>query len=484
MNRWTTRAGGLVAALALLGLGAQSALATTRYAQPFASGAQPCAQSDPCSLPTALTGTGPNGIADGDTVVLTPGTYHPGSSLTVNNAVTIEGQPGAATPVIEGAGTYGLETLSPVDLHDVRIDQASGSDGLLMFGGSAERVAVSSEAAGHGACGFLGTTVSDSACWDLASGGYGILPEVSSAVTWTTTLRNVTAVGDVVGIEVEALAGGSLTVHATNAIAYGVTGQDAVAYSDSSPGSSAALTLSHSAFRDSVATGIGASVTAPGANGGVTAAPLFANLPAGDFHEAAGSPTIGVGDLSALVPGETDLDRVPRAGPLACGGATVIDIGAYQTHAPTGCSGPPAPPAPPAGTSSVVTPTLHGLSLTHTHFAVAGAKHHRKGIAYGTTLRFTLSAPAKTTLTVWAKRHGHRHGKSCVTKHSSGKACTRLVRIGSLTIDGHAGANTVRFTGRIGRHTLKPGSYVAKLVATIGSRASRTLTHDFAIVRG
>jgi hypothetical protein len=457
-----------VAALALVGLGAPSALANTRYAEPFGSGAQPCAQSDPCSLPTALTGTGVNGIADGDTVVLTPGTYHPGSGLVVNTAVTIEGQPGAATPVIDGAGTYGLETLSPVNLHDVRIDQASGSDGLLMFGGTAERVAVSSEATGHGACGFLGTTVSDSACWDLASGGYGIVPEVSSATTWTTTLRNVTAVGGVVGIEVEALAGGSITVHATNSIATGIAGQDAVAYSDSSAGASATLTLSHSAFRDSVATGIGTSITAPGGNGSVAAAPLFADLAHGDFHEVTGSPTIGAGDLAALVPGEIDLDGVPRAGPIACGGPTVIDIGAYQTRAPTGCPGPPSPPPPaPAGPAAVVTPTLHGLSLTHSRFAVVGAKHHRKGVVYGTTLRFTLSAAAKTTLTVWAKRKHHR-----------------LARIGSVTINGHAGANKVRFTGHVGKHVLKPGSYVAKLVAKIGSRASHTLTHDFAIVRG
>jgi hypothetical protein len=433
-----------VAAVALVGLGAPSALANTRYAKPNGGGAQPCVQADPCSLPTALTGTGVNGIADGDTVVLTPGTYHPGSSLVVNVAVTIEGQPGAATPVIEGAGTYGLETLSPAVLHDVHIDQASGSFGLLMFGGTAERVAVSSEATGHGACGFLGTTVSDSACWDLASGGYGIVPEVSSAATWTTTLRNVTAVGDAVGIEAEALAGGSLTLHATNAIAYGITGQDAVAYTDSSAGASSTVTLSHSAFRDSVATGIGASITAPGANGSVSAPALFANLPSGDFHEATGSPTIGVGYLSALVPGETDLDGVPRAGPLACGGPTVIDIGAYQTRSPT-CPGPPSPPAPvPTSTSAVITPVLQRLRLTHTRFAVVGPKHHRKGIAYGTTLRFTLSAPAKMTLTVWVRRKHHR-----------------LARIGSVTINGHAGTNKVRFTGRVGRHTLKPGSYVA-----------------------
>ncbi len=94
-NRWAARAGGLVAALALAGLGAPSALANTRYAKPNGGGAQPCLQTDPCGLPTALTGTGADGIADGDTVILTPGTYHPASSLQVTKTVTIEGQPGS-----------------------------------------------------------------------------------------------------------------------------------------------------------------------------------------------------------------------------------------------------------------------------------------------------------------------------------------------------------------------------------------------------
>ena len=61
-----------------------------------------------------------------------------------------------------------------------------------------------------------------------------------------------------------------------------------------------------------------------------TAAPLFANLGTDDFHELAGSPTIGAG-VSSPANGLTDLDGVPRQ----FGGVT--DIGAYQFV--------PAPPA-------------------------------------------------------------------------------------------------------------------------------------------
>jgi hypothetical protein len=473
-----------VAALALVGLGAPSALAAnTRYAEPGGNGAQPCLQGDPCSLPTALTGTGVNGIADGDTVVLIPGTYHPGSGVTVAHRITIEGQPGAPVPLIEAAsGSFALSIGVPGDIHDVRIDQANNGVPFGMSAGTAERVFVSNETPGQTACLLYNATMRDSVCEDIAPGGEGISPAISGPTTiFTDTLRNVTAIGDAAGIHVKADSGAEFTLDAANTIASGVT-NDVVATSDASPSTSIALTFAHSAYARALATGNDASITPPATNGGVTAAPLFADRAHGDFREAPGSPTIGAGDLSVLVPGELDLGLAARTGPLSCNGPAVVDIGAYQVAAPTGC--PVAAPPPPVSPSPVVSPVLQGLRLTHTRFAVVAAKHHRKGIAYGTTLRFTLSAPAKTTLTVWAKCHGHRHGKRCTTKRSSGKACTLLVRIGSETINGHAGANTLRFNGRVGKHTLKPGSYVAKLVAKIGSRASHTLTHDFTIVRG
>jgi hypothetical protein len=97
-------------------------------------------------------------------------------------------------------------------------------------------------------------------------------------------------------------------------------------------------------------------------------------------------------------------------------------------------------------------------------------------------VRFTLSATAKVTMTIWAKRHGHRHGKACVAATAKPTRCTRLLRIGAVKINGHRGANHVPFSGHVAGHALKPGAYQAKVVATIGSRRSRTLTHNFSIV--
>ena len=72
-------------------------------------------------------------------------------------------------------------------------------------------------------------------------------------------------------------------------------------------------------------------VSQPGSGSNQTAAPLFADLAGGDFHQAAGSPTIDAGDGSASDLGSLDLDRTARVQ------GDSIDIGAYET------AGPPDP---------------------------------------------------------------------------------------------------------------------------------------------
>ena len=479
---------GVLVGVGALGLGVSGALADTRYAAPGASGAQPCAQSAPCSLSTALTGTGSGGVKDGDTIVLAPGTYHQGSGLLVGHRVTIEGQPGAARPLIVGGAAFFLETGLPADLHDVRIIATDSSNGLVMEGGTAERVFVANESSGGAACLFYNATVRDSVCWALVAGGKAIVASLdASSQSAATTLRNVTAVGDAAGLAAQADNGAKIRFDIANTILSGAT-HDLVAGTDSSSGSSVTLALGHSAYATQATSGSGVVVTAPGTNGGVTAPPLFADPAGGDLHEAPGSPTIGAGDLSVLAPGELDFDLTPRSGPLICNGPARVDIGAFQTPAPTGCPPPPPPTSspgpPPVVVKPVVVPVLRGLSFSHSRFAVTGAKRRRKGVAYGTTVHFTLSAAAKVTMTIWAKRHGHRHGKACVAAESKPTRCTQLFPIGAVKINGQEGTNQVTFSGHIARHALKPGPYKAKVVATIGSRHSHTLTHNFAIISG
>jgi len=89
-------------------------------------------------------------------------------------------------------------------------------------------------------------------------------------------------------------------------------------------------------------------------------------------------------------------------------------------------------------------PTVRALRLSRTRFHTTPS-----GRRYGTTLRFTLSEPARLVLTV-QRRSGRR-----------------LVRVrGTVVARRAAGRVSVRFTGRVGSRRLSPGRHVLTLVAT------------------
>ena len=78
-------------------------------------------------------------------------------------------------------------------------------------------------------------------------------------------------------------------------------------------------------------------------------------------------------------------------------------------------------------------------------------------------MRFTIERAAK----------GRRSGGRCRATARSGRRCTLFKRVrGSFSHAAVAGANTVRFTGRLGDRRLSHGSY--RLVATAaGGNAAR-----------
>jgi hypothetical protein len=83
-------------------------------------------------------------------------------------------------------------------------------------------------------------------------------------------------------------------------------------------------------------------------------------------------------------------------------------------------------------------PTIAAVSLSRRRFHATPS-----GRRYGTTLRLTLSEPARLELTV---------------RRRSGR---RLVRVrGTVRTRAEAGRVAVRFTGRIAGRRLKPGRYV------------------------
>jgi Bacterial Ig domain len=268
----------------------------------------------------------------------------------------------------------------------------------------------------------------------------------------TANLRNDTieATGSG-GYGVSAYMGsGTETLNLTNTIIHGA-GADI--YGEAEPGASATVTAAYSNFATVDNNGGGGTVSLPAAGSATnqTAAPVFAQAGAGDFHELSSSPTIGAGADSALN-GTTDLDGNPRE----IDGNT--DIGAYEfVPAPT-CEPSKAlvhanKPGPVslhctdlAGaplTYAIVTKPAHGTlstpssggTATYTpakgysgldRFTFEATSSHGTSAAQtalitvllpppglskvklrGTTLSFTLNEPASVTLTF--ARRGHKN---------------------------------------------------------------------------
>lgn len=111
---------------------------------------------------------------------------------------------------------------------------------------------------------------------------------------------------------------------------------------------------------------------------------------------------------------------------------------------------------------------------------------HRFRAATGATVTYRDTLAAHTTLRVYRKLRGVKQGSECVTapkgKHPrKGKPCTRLVPVGAFMHDDKAGSNHLHFTGRLGGHALRPGSYELRATAKLDGRHSHTISGSFVI---
>jgi hypothetical protein len=206
-----------------------------------------------------------------------------------------------------------------------------------------------------------------------------------------------------------------------------------------------------------------------------------------------------------LVPGGPLIDAGDPATPqgLDLGGHDLVqdgngdgiarrDIGAYEApgiplvgggpSGPGGGSGAPASGDSSATGDSVATgdaalpgagaplrdtlaPLVSGFTTSHKVFAVGPARTAVSASVRGTRFGYTLSESAKVVVKIQRARGGRTVGK--------------LIRSAKV------GANTLRFSGRIGRKALRPGRYGAVITATdaAGNRsAPRRLS--FRVVRG
>jgi len=133
-----------------------------------------------------------------------------------------------------------------------------------------------------------------------------------------------------------------------------------------------------------------------------------------------------------------------------------------------------------------------GLSVSPARFAVAAKptalSAAKKHVHRGTTIAYSLSGPATTTLTFSRRTAGRRRGKSCVApakapKHA--RRCTRLVAVGALHRGSASGHRTIAFTGRLGKRALARGSYVLSVRAkTAAGARSAPARAKFTVLRG
>jgi hypothetical protein len=181
------------------------------------------------------------------------------------------------------------------------------------------------------------------------------------------------------------------------------------------------------------------------------------NLPAGVDPVAVNAA------ISGLTP--STLYHVRLVGTNADGAATSAD------HTFTTASQPGSGPSGGSGGDS--TPVITLASVSPDVFAV-----NRKGaaeqlvtarVARGTTFRYSLSEAARVVFTIQRAAKGRKVGTKCVKPARANRrkhACTRYVQPRRFAKASSVGANTKRFSGRIGTRALKPGRYRATLVAT------------------
>jgi hypothetical protein len=132
------------------------------------------------------------------------------------------------------------------------------------------------------------------------------------------------------------------------------------------------------------------------------------------------------------------------------------------------------------------------LTITPKRFAVANAStalSARTTRAHkGATIRYTLSEPARVTVTVELATNGRKKGRRCVTptrKLRAARHCVLWHTKGTLTRAGLSGADQVGFSGRLGHRKLAPGSYRLVMRATdAAGNHSTAKTLRFTIVKG
>ncbi len=223
-------------------------------------------------------------------------------------------------------------------------------------------------------------------------------------------------------------------------------------------------------------------------NVGAGLGPLAANGgPTQTLALLAGSPAIDAGDSGGCTNTEGEQLTVDQRGTHRPQGSR-CDIGAYElVQTPS-----PAPPPTPFVhlTPVLPAPAITGLRVLPSPLLAApsGPTIARKQKP-GATISYRDSQVATTSFTVLRSAAGVRSGRRCIApprhkpKHRKFKRCTRLVSVGGFAHVDAAGANNLRFSGRVHGRKLPPGGYTLTATPAVGRRVGRTVSTRFQIKR-
>lgn len=338
--------GFVAVALAAVLWAAPAASAAVRYAGAAGTALDECLDpADPCPIDHAF-----GEAENGDELVVRSGTYDVNVTLDTVPGVDIHGEAGRPRPVlnisVDGTGIVAPSNGRLADLvvnvqHPVSpVFPPAGV--AVPFGALAERLVVSARGAGAATgVALSGGTLRNSTVRAGASSA-----TIGIEVSGSATIRGVTAIvteggsgGVSAALRVNALT--PVTLDAANSIfresGVGANRAD-VMVRPVSP-SSATVHLRRCNFGTLSTEGF-SNVTLAGVQ---TAPPRFAGAAAGDFHQAADSPTIDAGEPLDAASGTTDVDGQARL----LGAAP--DIGADERPPPAPASTPRTPAAPANG---------------------------------------------------------------------------------------------------------------------------------------
>ena len=375
---------------------------------------------------------------------------------------------------------YGVELVNGAMLEDSSVALGSGQDtvGVLLESGGgivrgsavSAKVAVHSEYGGTiersrltgaegGVMAYRDTTaIRSSLIRFTATPGVGIGGLTRKGSLTTVTANGVTIVGPGtpttfgVGASTGVLTGSPVEVGLTNSIIRGA----ASPLFASADVSTAKVTASHSDYDPS-----GNVMGGRGGNEAIVEAHIsnvgdagFVDAAAGDYSLLAASPLIDTGD--PITPQGLDLDGSALVADGNGDGVARRDLGAFELAAPTPPAPAEAPPTLPAADHEP--PLVTGFRAAPALFAVRR----------GTRFRYTLSEPARVTLTIQRRLAGGRH---------------RLV--GRLRRNATSGRNSTRFTGKIRTRALQLGRYRVLAGATdaAGNRSVRRATRFRIVAR-